>query len=281
MVACADAWFVTIASEPGARRCISISGGRSDDGSAIAILDDHLELRLPDFASQPPAVQQRCYAAALFALQRLAYETAGAEEVAALVERGSEYLRTPGGGSVRPRDAVTPIWDDSTPAEVVHTTIPKGLPVAIEVTTRGAQTALELLHAASACLPLRLTSVVRDPMTVRRPINLKNGSGQVLPLVRYANAIGNEVGVHTGHSAMGWFWEVQGRTVKGSDETDPVTIVLTLTGLAQTDGVIAYGAELLTFWRAAIWYATGRDPATRVRALWLAPAPIPEGDGTF
>jgi hypothetical protein len=250
-----------------------LSGGRRSATARLDVVADQAGERIEIHAGgEGSAVgAQRTFRAAMTILRRVAVLVKDAAPAATETLDGYVSACVEGYTSADRLPDFQPVWDKEIPADVVP--VGAGLPVAI--TARTSATGLfDRLYCAQAWLLVQQRSfLVRSGRTrvpaflSRRPAFFKGENGRLQARLSYMSFNGgtrpDQTGSDLGTGDSCRFWECRVRSQPDG------TAALVVDAISQTDGVIGYGAELLTLMRAFCWSVSCVDPEARLTTLHL------------
>lgn len=250
-----------------------LSGGRRSAAARLEVVADQAGERIEIHAGGDgsPVGAQRTFRAAMTILRRAAVLAKDAAPAA--TQALDRYVSACVEGYTsadRLRD-FQPVWDKETPADVVPTSA--GLPVAIIARTSATGLFGNLSCAQAWLLVQQRTFLVRSgrarvpAFLSRRPAFFKGENGLLQARLRYMSFNGgtrpDQMGSDLGTGDSCCFWECRVRSQPDG------TAALVVDAISQTDGVIGYGAELLTLMRAFCWSLSCVDPEARFTTLHL------------
>lgn len=255
------------------RAGVDLGAGRGR-GAALVVVDDddvRLELQWPTADNESATARQRTFRLASHVLRRLAAGLDGDPELGARVTAAhSDWVAA----SLDEQRATSfePAWSPDVATDVVPLDGARhGLPVALlweadpDLSARiiAAQYVVAVRHRQWTRGFTRRAQEENRFLFTRRPSLLKV-DGKTKAVVRYGFGRSPDPSAYsTTDGSTAWFWEASSRvTSKGATQ-------MIVSGLAQADGVLAYGPDLLALLRACPWLLADVAPAPRVvRLAW-------------
>jgi hypothetical protein len=260
-------------------RSIDLSGGRPGNGARLLIVSDtageRVEVILPEPHGSSAAGMQRTFRAAMIILGDLADRIK--DESPEASQAVGSYVRACIEPYAAPDRAerFQPAWDENTPADVVPVTAT--IPIAI--TTRNLSTGLiDHLWCAQSWLLVRQrtwsTGFGKTKSTnfnSRRPVAIRKDDQTIQGKLRYgADPDSHRPDAFTArlrNDKLACFWECRVNSAQAvGGKRDGALVV---SGLAQTDGMLAYGADLMTLLRAFCWSLESADPKASISTVYL------------
>jgi hypothetical protein len=200
----------------------------------------------------------------------------GAPALQAVVDAYLEASEQPSQAPDRVAGLV-PLWTGKIPAPALPLRAGMDFPVGLVVTSSERLSFDDVLAAESSLLVRRRAAnrgrtrkalLANPKYGSRRPAVLLSREGKTVPYLRYA-----ETGESDAFSLAWvdqddkWFWEAV-LLDRGQDEYGRHRSLLLADGLSVTDGVVAYGTELLTLYRALAARVRATDPEARIETLY-------------
>lgn len=258
-----------------------LSGGREVDSSALRFEStddgDGIRFDLPNLETASAIGRQRTLRAAVWVLRFLviAAEKNQKPEIAHSLEA---YL---GDCLALWQDPLRNLkFDKAWPAEGVVDVVNLGsgrrMPIGLHIRCDESISLFDELRTAQAWVTVRERTWTKGlrvesqranrVYSCRRAMFLQQDD-KMLPFLRYAQCSSNPIDVVLrGDATVPWFWECKLRTWKADGKVEALLII---DGLTQGDGIVAYGAELLTLLRAFAWKVARADASAEFQTLTL------------
>jgi hypothetical protein len=258
-----------------------LSGGRPVDSSTLSCISggfhDVLQLSLPNLASASPVGKQRTFRAAMRLLRRiaLAADKDNESEIGSPITAFVDDCLTL--WSQTPRNQhFEAVWKSDQDTDLVSLGKGRSMPVALHIDCADSVSLLDELMTAQAWLTVRERTWTKGlrvesqkanrQYTSRRPMFLEH-EDKLLPYLRYVQTPDNRPDVVLrGKNAASWFWECKVRSKRNDGRVEGVLLV---DALSQTEGVLGYGAELLTVFRSLAWKIGNADPSAEFQTVTL------------
>jgi hypothetical protein len=271
----------------------SLAGGRPFDSGSVALRrageNDQLVIRIP--AGLPPVDLERSYRAALRLFDKIArtlkepepeLSKAISEHVSHIAAEVQKAWSAASGTRVkdRPPGLWVQHWSRTSLAPMVPVAAARWYPIGVLATSPAQNDyILRAAEAADWVTTFKRTKPVllpngkptnRHNFTSRRCGLLHNSSDQTLPYLRFASSDVVWDHLFKGISPpQAWFWEVNARPVTASALSRAGGLLFT-TGWSHADGVLGYGENLLSMFRAFADVVSATDKDARIQTLYIA-----------
>jgi hypothetical protein len=172
---------------------------------------------------------------------------------------------------------LVPLWTSKIPAPALSLRAGMDLPIGLVVTSRVPLSFDEVLAAESSLLVRQRAAnrgVTRKALLsnpkygTRRPAVLLDRDGATVPYLRYVEMGESDAFslAWTGQNDR-WFWEAA-LLDRGQDEHGRHRSLLLAEGLSLSHGIVAYGTELLTLYRALAANLRATDPDAQIETIY-------------